>query len=281
MSISDLLQLPFETWRTNFVSIRDYYFHYYSVFMLPPILYFFYATLRKLDPKNIAIALGFLGGSGAVLLLLKGFNEYIYNTSTIVFLMPLLAAAFYSALKAWFGGRNGEGPRKASRVAGALVLVSFAGLFIHWAYQGVLMSVSAADYIRRSTPWAMSGYLENWSGGFGVAEAIAYVERQEPPVLVLADPQWGNPRTSLEVYNFMSEEVLVLSLTSDFLSEAGTQSAKKLIAAQPFKNRLIVFSMARNEDRAQWQDSVLKYACDSREEIQVEPTQPPIVVCRF
>lgn len=276
MAPSEVIAWPLQAWRTNLASVRDYYWSYYSVFILLPILYFFYITLRRREPANIVIGLGFLGGSAAVLFLLKGFNEYIYNTAVIVFLIPLLAAAFFAAWSATTSSRG------IFRLVGILTLVSFAGLLAHWIYQDALMKISPADYIRRSTPWAISNYLENWSGGFGVAEAIAYIRKQEGPGLVLTDPQWGNPGTALKVYSVIPPRTMqVVSLTMDFLTPEGARAAREYILGQPFKTRLMVFSAARNEARSVWQDNVLKYICDDRKDIQVEPTQPPIVICAF
>lgn len=280
MTVPDLLRWPVAVWRTNLMSIRDYYLHYYSVFILLPVLYFFFIALRRWEPKAV-LGLGFLGGSVAVLFLLKSFNEYIYNTAVIVFLAPLLAAAFFPAWEAATAPRGGKGTRAASRVAGALVLVSFAALLAHWAYQDVLMKVSPADYIRRSTPWAVGNYLEGWSGGFGVAEAVAYAKGQEGPIVVIADPQWGNPRTSMEVYAWGSQDARVISLTKDFLTAEGTQAAKAFLQKQPFKTRLAIFSSYSNDARATWQNNLESYLCDARKEIQVEPTQTPIVICSF
>ena len=59
------------------------------------------------------------------------------------------------------------------------------------------------------------------------------------------------------------------------ITAEGAQVAKNFILEQPFKTRLVVFSAARNDTRAVWQDNVEKYLCDTRKEIQVEPTQPP------
>ena len=271
MGIREVLGFPLGIWKVNWDMVYDYYRYYYSAFILLPIIYFFFITLRQREAWRAAIGLGFLGGSAAVLLLLRGFNEYIYNTATIVFLVPLLAATFFAALQ-----------KIGPRVLWTLTLASFVGLGAHWVYQDALMKVSPADYIRRSTPWAVRGYLENWSGGFGVAEAIAYVKGQEGPGLVLADPQWGNPRTALEVYNATSPRTMqIIGLTSDFQTAAGTLAAKEFILAQPFKTRLVVFSAARNETRAVWQDNVTNFLCDNRKEIQIEPTQPPIIICSF
>ena len=278
MGVKDLVALPWSTWQVNWESIRDYYWSYYSVFILLPLLYFFWiaAASWKRHFKDLVLALGFLAGSFAVLVLLKGFNEYIYNTAVIVFLVPMLARA---VLEAWSRARTGAW--HFARVAGAAVLASLVLLAVHWIYQDGLMKISPAGYIRRSTAWADHNYLENWSGGFGVAEAIAEVKTHESPGIILADPQWGNPRTALEVYNGEYPRLRVIGITIDFQTPAGTQAAKAYILAQPFKTRLVVFSTARNETRAVWQDNVEKYLCATRKEIQVQPTQPPIVVCSF
>lgn len=276
MSIGDLLKLPTAIWHTNWTFIRDYYYHYYSVFILLPLAYFFYLAVRnawKRSFKDGLLALGFLAGSFAVLVLLKGFNEYIYNTAVIVFLIPMLARAFLAALDA--------AKLKRERALGAAVLLSFVLLAGHWAYQDGLMKASAAGYIRRSSPWAVANYLNNWSGGFGVAEAISFLKEQPGPGLVLADPQWGNPRTAMEVWNKDYPDLRVIGMTSDFQSEDGTQAAKAHIDTQPFKSRLAVFSAATNQGRILWQENVEKYLCATRKEIQVEPQQPPIVVCTF
>jgi Dolichyl-phosphate-mannose-protein mannosyltransferase len=276
MSIQQLLGFPLAIWRNNFNQVRGYYYSYYSVFILLPLAYFFYLAAYRRQAKDIILGIGFLGGSISVILLLKSFNEYIYNTAVIVFLIPLLARALWVALESLAGGGRGF-----ERWLQWLVLASFVLLTTHWTYQDGLMKISAAGYIRRSTPWAITNYLEDWPGGFGVSETLAYLRAQPGPGLILADPQWGNPRTTLEVYNPDYPRMRVVGLSKDMQTDAGTQAVKKFILTQPFQQRLVVFSSDTNETRIIWQRNVEKYLCDTRKEIQVEPTQQPIVICSF
>jgi len=275
MSIQQVLDFPWDVWRNNATMVGQYYYSYYSVFIIVPLGYLLLVAALRRKAKDLVLAIGFLASSGAVIFILRGFNEYMYNTAVIIFLISLLARSLVASLDSLTAQSNVYG-RLFWLVPAFFVLL--AG---HWIYQDALIKLSPAGYIRRSTPWAVSNYLEGWAGGFGVPETLAYLRTQAGPGLVLADPQWGNPRTTLEVYNPKYPRLRVVPINADFRTEAGTNANKNFILTQPFKQRLVVFSGYPSESRLVWQRNIEKYMCDTRKEIQVEPTQPPIVVCSF
>src|SRR5439155_12797011 len=93
LSFQEVLRLPLSVWRTNGVLIENYFNKYYTLWTVPLLLGFAVAAVRRRSAPDIVIGLMFLGASSAVLFFVKGFNEYIYNTEVIVFLVPILARA--------------------------------------------------------------------------------------------------------------------------------------------------------------------------------------------
>jgi hypothetical protein len=89
LSLRELVGIPLQAWLENVTRVWHYYESYYSLWMIPLLLYGGFQAISRRASSDIAVLLGFLGGSAAVILLLKGFNEYMYNTAIVVFLVPV------------------------------------------------------------------------------------------------------------------------------------------------------------------------------------------------
>lgn len=272
-SVKDLLGFPWFTWFSNLKMVGAYYLKYYSIFLSLLFIYGAISLVRLRSLKGIALILMFLGSSAALVFLFKGFNEYIYNTAAIVFIILIVAWGINAILAA---------PKNRWKTAGMIL----AGLLlINWAYQDVLMAVSPGRYFSRSTQWARVSYLEGLSSGFGVKEILDFINKQEEIVVVFADPQWGNPRTALEVYKRNSEnpKVIVLPLSKDFRTAEGAIEIRDWARSDPDAKTLMVVysSLSASGDRAIWQPHIQKYMCDRQTEIKGYPTQNPLIICEF
>jgi 4-amino-4-deoxy-L-arabinose transferase-like glycosyltransferase len=192
MSPRELFQFPMEAWRTNLHVVADYVGSYYS--WAVPLFFCVFTgfAVRRRNLPELALAIMCLAGGGAITFLLRGFNEYIFNTGVIAVLLPLLAR---TGLLVWDMTRNGN----AGRVRVGLLIC--AGIVAgHWGYQLILMSCSPGKYLERSSSWAVRNYLKGWPTGFGVKEVVALLEKEKRPGILFVDPQWGNPQTALQIY---------------------------------------------------------------------------------
>jgi Dolichyl-phosphate-mannose-protein mannosyltransferase len=142
MSVQEIFQLPMEAWRGNLRIVVEYVGSYYSWSV--PLLFctsIWFVFRRKSFPE-LALAFTCLAGGCAVIFLLRGFNEYLFNTAVIAVLLPLLAR---TGVLVWDMARIGN----AGRVRAGLLLC--AGIMAgHWAYQIALMhfprAIHRAEY---------------------------------------------------------------------------------------------------------------------------------------
>ena len=273
MSVPELFHLPLETWRANLLVVAEYIGAYYS--WAVPLLFctFVGFAIWKRNLPELALALMCVAGGGAVIFLLRGFNEYLFNTAVIAVLLPVLAR---TVLLVWNMNRIGY----AGRVRASLLIC--AGIMLgHWGYQLVLMSSSPGRYIERSTSWAVVNYLKGWSTGFGVKEVVALLEKEKRPGILFADPQWGNPVTALQVYGGTRfPNLRIVPVSREFLNSSETQELRDA-ARQMGQVRLVIYSADTSDGRDQWQRNIEQQMCDTREEIRTYPKQMPIVVCSF
>ena len=274
LSPTELLGFPLQIWGANFRLIFDYVGVYYCWALVPLVGLFLWMALRRKSSADLILGCMFLTAAGSVPLLLRGFNEYLFNTAVIAMLLPLCARGIVLAWQ-WRGGPSTAWLRYGF-LAGAIVTIA------HWGYQDALMGISAAKYIERSTPWAKANYLEHWSTGFGVKEIVAILEKEKRPGIVFADFQWGNPRTALEIYaRKRFPNLNVVAVTPDFADE---NEVKKVcdIALKLAPVRFAIYSADTSfAARGSWIRNLEKHMCAQREEIRVEPSQMPIIVCRF
>ncbi len=273
MTMSELLRLPFDNWIANVRLVGHYVGAYYSWAMPLLLAPLFFATIQKRRGPEIALFAMAIGGGGAILVMLRGFNEYMFNTAVIALLLPLLARALMQAATMTKTGR-GRFFRFALLALGACTI-------LHWSFQAALMMTAPGRYIARSTPWAIANYLNGWPTGFGVAEVVDRLAQIEGPGVILLDPQWGNPRTALEVYaKRRFPQLKIVPMGREFMDPAQAQQIKA--RAQGFAPvRLAIFSANHYGARAVWQEIIGREMCSERTEIKGDPRQMPIVVCRF
>lgn len=105
MSLREIFQLPTETWRANLKVVGEYINSYYSWSVALFFCTFLWFAFQKRNFAELALAFMCLAGGGAVIFLLRGFNEYLFNTAVIVVLLPLLAR---TGLIVWNMARDGK-----------------------------------------------------------------------------------------------------------------------------------------------------------------------------
>jgi Dolichyl-phosphate-mannose-protein mannosyltransferase len=273
MSPRELFHFPMEAWRTNLRVVAEYAGSYYS--WAVPLFFcgFTGFAFRRKNLPELALAIMCLAGGGAVIFLLRGFNEYLFNTAIIAVLLPLLAR---TGLLVWDMTRNG----KAGRVRAGLLIC--AGIVAcHWGYQLALMSCSPGKYIERSTSWALGNYLKAWPTGFGVKEVVALLEKEKRPGILFVDPQWGNPQTALRIYGpTRFPNLRIVPISMEFLDPSETRKLRD-DARQMGQVRFAIFSADTSDGRDQWQRTIEQQMCDTRQEIRAYPAQIPIIVCGF
>ena len=273
MTGKDLMRFPVDIWLANLKVVRDFIGAYYS--WAVPILFgafLFYACWKRCF-SELALAFMVLAAAAGVTFLLRGFNEYIFNTAVIVMLLPLLARTAVTAWKFL--------PKTKNRWAPLSLLALVGAMLVHWVAQITLIKLSPAKYLERSTPWAVANYLESWSTGFGVKETVALLAKEKRTGVVFTDTQWGNPRTALELYGKNRfPQLRLISISREFLDPAETRKLRDL-ARRVGPVRLVIFSADPSGGRSQWQRNVESEMCEKRRTIRAVPEQMPIVICEF
>ena len=273
MPAAEIFGLPTEIWRANLGIVSDYIRSYHSWAVALLFCGFIWVALRKKNFPELTLASMCVAGAIAVIFLLRGFNEYLFNTAVIVTLLPFLARLGLS-LSMSAHSRREDLVRYAALALSALALT-------HWIYQDVLMAVSPGRYIERSTPWATSNYLSRWSTGFGVNEIVAILGKEKRPGVVFVDAQWGNPGTALEVYGKERfPHLRIVPVSREFLDQAETAKLKEA-ALKIAPVHFAIYSFDSSGERPRWQTNLQQQMCETRREIKAHPSQAPIVVCTF
>ena len=273
MTGAELIQLPTAAWQANLRVVADYTSAYYGWSVPFCFAGFAVAAVRRRHSTELALVLMCLTAGGVICFLLRGFNEYMFNTAVIAVLLPLLARG--GAL-AW----RLERAATAGQVRNGLLAVA-AITAAFWTYQIALMNGSAGRYLERSTPWAIANYLETWATGFGVSEVVAMLQDEEQPGVIFSDSQWGNPTCALQVYaKRQFPHLRVVPITREFLTAAGTRTLRD-DARKMGPVRFAIFSADASPHRAAWRANVEREMCDQRREVIAHPGQTPIIVCRF
>jgi 4-amino-4-deoxy-L-arabinose transferase-like glycosyltransferase len=273
MSLREIFQLPLETWRANLQIVGEYIDSYYSWSVVLFFCTFLWFAFQKRNFAELALASMCLAGGGAVIFLLRGFNEYLFNTSVIVVLLPLLAR---TGVIVWNLGRDG----KESLVRAGLLILA-AGMLAFWGYQIVLMYCSPGKYIERSTSWAAANYLKSWPTGFGVKEVVAMLEKEKEPGVIFIDTQWGNPATALQIYGKdRFPNLRLVPVSREFLDASETRKLRDA-AKKIGRSHYAIFSADSSEGREQWLGNIEREMCETRTEVRAYPGQMPIIVCRF
>jgi hypothetical protein len=273
MTLREIFQLPMEAWRTNLLRVGEYIGSYYSWSVMLFFCAFSWFAVQKRNLTELALASMCLASGGAVIFLLRGFNEYLFNTAVIVVLLPLLARTGWVV---WNMARNG----KESLVRVGLLLLA-AIILAFWGYQIVLMAASPGKYIERSTSWAGANYLKNWSTGFGVKEVVAILEKEKEPGVIFIDVNWGNPATALQIYRKdRFPNLRLVPVSREFLDASETRKLRDA-ARRMARAHYAIFSADRWEGREQWISNIEREMCETRTEVRAYPGQMPIIVCRF
>jgi hypothetical protein len=273
LSLPELSELPTAVWRANLALVADYIGSFYSWIVVLLFGVFSWLALRRRNFAELTLAAMCAAGAMGIIFLLRGFNEYLFNTAVIAALLPLLAR-----LAVVITHFSHTGKQALMRRA----LLFCAGLTLgYWGYQDILMGVSAGKYIERSSAWAVTNYLKSWSTGFGVKEIVAMLEKEREPGIIFTDSQWGNPGTALEVYRAKRfPNLRIVPISREFLDPS--ESRKLADAAKKMApTHLAIFSADKSEARQQWMGNVEREMCGTRTEFKAYPGQAPIIVCRF
>lgn len=274
MSWRELLAMPLGIWRANLRLVADYIGSYYSWAVVPLFGVFAWRGLRRKNFPELTLAFLCLVGSSGLVLLLRGFNEYLFNTAVIAALLPLLARTAIFVV-GFFRGDETLLLRSGVAICAGLVVA-------HWTYQDTLMAISPGKYIERSSSWAIANYLKSWSTGFGVREIIDMLAKEKRPGLVFADSQWGNPRTALEVYDRKRfPNLRVVPVTREFLDRNETRRLRAFVARLRPVHFAIYSADQFSDRRTPWETTISQEMCDTRMEIKAYPSQMPIIVCQF
>ncbi|MGI9089102.1 MAG: ArnT family glycosyltransferase [Chthoniobacterales bacterium] len=274
MSASEVFAAPLEVWRTNLHLVGDYIGAYYSWLVPLFVIVFCILAWRRRNTAELALALMLITSAGGICFLLRTFNEYLFNTAIVAILLPIFAR---TCVLIWdFERRGRTGQVRLALLAAAVFVLAF------WSYQIVLMRISPARYLERSTPWAVTNYLRGWPTGFAVKEIVALLEKEKLPGVILADAQWGNPRTALEVYahdRFPKLKIIPVLCASPEPNELSKWAAEVKKRGVPV--RLAIFSADRAGARKLWEPEAERVFCTERMEINADPAQMPILVCHF
>jgi len=85
-----------------------------------------------------------------------------------------------------------------------------------------------------------SGYLEEWTAGFGIKEVSAYLKNAPGPVLVGSEGFFGTPFSALQMYLNNQRNIRVVGLSSEI-----TEVDPKLISAQKDNQVFLVVNSTR------------------------------------
>jgi hypothetical protein len=269
----EILRFPIAIWRANLANVADYIGSYYTWAVAVLFCWIAWVAVRRRNIPELTLIGMCLAGAGGVAFLLRGFNEYLFNTALIAVLLPLLARMAVSLYS--------SAPLGTANVLRRMLLLLGAIALVHWIYQDTLMGIAPGRYIERSTPWATKNYLTSWATGFGVKEIVSILEKEKRPGVIFADTQWGNPRTALEVYGKERfPNLLIHAVTREFLDPAETRKLRE-IASRLRPVRFAIYSADSSGIRPQWLNNLQEQMCESRREIKAYPAQTPIVVCSF
>lgn len=192
-SLREVSGFPFSYWKANSLLVYRFLINYYSPLIFLAIFFFTTLCISVRDKRHLVVFLWFAFSGTAVILALKGFNEYIFNTSTVIFITMMLAASFDILIGAVENHARG-GIRFLLRYAVPLVFIA------PWIYQLPYYYASADAYMKKfGTPWMIENDLYGWPGGFGINEIVHLLEKERNRI-VFIDPQWGNPGTGIQVF---------------------------------------------------------------------------------
>ncbi len=279
LSLGEIFSWPTAIWSANLNLVWDFFQHYYSPAVLLLAIVFSFLAFWRRQREEIMASIMFWLASLAVVFGLRGFNEYLYHTGVIVFLLILLGrfsanlSGFWQPIGHWSINWNWR------RFWSGLGLVAILFIVIFWSLQIYLLKENPAGYLARGTSWLRGNNLLSWANGFNVPVLIEMLRQQPNPSIAFVDPQWGNPSTALQVFQKYYPQVKIAPITPELLQP---DFLNKLQAAG-FKSRLAIFSKQGNapDVRNQWQQGLEANLCGERLEFRTHADQTPIVVCLF
>ncbi len=275
MSFKEIFHLPWAVWWGNMRMVADFYLHLYTLWAALLMIGFAITAFQKRSKPDIVLFIFFAVASAGVILPLKGFNDYIYNTAVLPFLILMLARTIALALP-W-----GKSISTRERYTRGAILAITVCMLLTWGYRITLMRIAPERFLETSTAWMRANYLENWPSGFGVPEAVRYLHNEAGPGIVFGDSKWGNPRTSLEVFQNEYPSLLIAPIRAEFLDPEQVRQLAEALKREA-KSRFVVFSSAtaNDERRVRWQANVSKFMCTERHEFKTA-SSAAIVVCKF
>jgi hypothetical protein len=277
MSVKEIAALPFAVWSSNAREIWDLYASYYTAAMLAVILLYAVWSFLRGTWKDLAVLALFLSSSAAIIFCLKEeFNEYIYHTAVIVFMLAMLGRIAAISIEHF------ETRGLHRRLFAVLPGIVLAFVVVFWVYQCMLIKTDSVGYLRQASPWAKENYLHGWPSGYGVKSVAQFLSSRTGTGLVILDPQWGNPRTSLEVFRPLSyPNLLLFPMGSDLFEKESF--LKRLNAAGIRENRFVIFSdwFPADSPRLSWGTYVKANYCANRKQFIEHQDQIPIIVCEF
>ena len=276
MSVKEIAALPWAVWSANAKEIWEMYARYYTAAMPATILlYALWSFLRGTSKDRTVLAL-FLLSSAAIVLCLKQFNEYIYHTAVVVFMLAMLGRIAAVTIESL----NTSGIHRWLFAILPGTLLVFIGLF--WVFQCVLIKTDSVAYLHQASSWAKFNYLNAWPSGYGVRSVVQFLSSRTGSGLIILDPQWGNPRTALEVFGPQCyPNIQLFRMGVDIFQKESL--LKKLSDAGIRENRFVVFSdwFPAGSPRISWGTYVKENYCANRKQFTENADQTPIVVCEF
>ena len=276
MSVKEIAALPSAVWSANAREILELYTRYYTVAMLAALLLYAVWSFVRGTSNDLTVLALFLLSSAAIIFCLKQFNEYLYHTAIVVFMLAILGRLVSVTIES--PGTPGIHRRMVAILPGILLL--FIGVF--WIYQCVLIKTDSVAYLRQASTWAKENYLNGWPSGYGVKDVAQFLSSRAGTGLVILDPQWGNPRTSLEILRPLAYPNMRLFRMGDDILQRESL-LKRMDNAGIRENRFIIFSdwSPPGSVRDRWVPYVKANYCVNKRQFSDHPDQIPIVVCEF
>jgi len=235
LGFGEILSWPAEIWSANLSLVWDIFQYYYSPAVLFLVIAFVFLAFWRKQREEIIVGAMFWLSSLAVIFGLRGFNEYLYHTATIVFLILMLGR--FGAYLSYFWKLAGW--RKFLAGLG-LATIFFVAIF--WILQICILKESPAAFLDRGTSWLRGNNFLSWANGFNVPILVEMLKKQPDPSIAFVDPQWGNPGTALQVFRGYYPQVRIEPIIPDLLRP---EFAGQLSSAG-FRSRLAIFSKKGN-----------------------------------
>ena len=276
MNVSELAALPFATWYSNAARVWELFARYYTPAALALIVLYGVYSIKKKSPEDITVLVLFLGSSAAVIFGLKRFNEYIYHTAVVILMIAILGRM--SALCLQLIRNERTRPRLFGGVTAVLLIITAS----YWLYQSALMKVDSVAYLRQASKWAQENYLTGWPSGYGVRSVAEFLSSRQGDGIVVIDPQWGNPGTSLTVFQPLYYPNLRVAPMSEIILQKDAL-LKELDDHGIRQNRFVIFSdwFPPGNPRGSWGSYVRENYCQTSRQFKEDEQQVPIIVCEF